>query len=171
MYLTEKQWAYVLLALVLILAAYQRFLHVGFGLPFLFHPDERIATAQVSKFFSGLYYLYLYHHPPLIKMLAASDPGVVRLLPACPAAWTSGTIEGVLCRGQIEITRLTWNGKTIEAGLKSARAQEISLFAPGDIKTFAVKKGRASVRTAGEAGARRLSLPAGEDVLIELELK
>jgi hypothetical protein len=107
----------------------------------------------------------------LIKMLAASGPGVVKLLPACPPAWTSGTIEGVLCRGQIEITRLTWNGKTIQAGLKSARAQEISLFAPGDIKTFAVKKGRASVRAAGEAGARRLSLLAGEDVLIELELK
>jgi hypothetical protein len=40
----------------------------------------------------------------IIKTLVASEPGEIRLLPARPAAWTSGTIDGVLCRGQIEIT-------------------------------------------------------------------
>jgi hypothetical protein len=107
----------------------------------------------------------------LIKMLVASDPGAVLLLPACPAAWHAGTIEGVLCRGQVEIKRLTWSGKTIQAELKSGKTQEISLGAPGEIKTIVVKSGRASVRNSDDAKARRLSLAAGEETLVELELK
>jgi alpha-L-fucosidase 2 len=107
----------------------------------------------------------------LIKMLAASDPGVIRLFPARPSAWTSGTIEGILCRGQIEIRRLTWDGKTIQAVLKSGKAQDISLFAPGEIKSLAVKKGAAPVRDINETKGRRLSLPAGQEIWIELQLK
>jgi alpha-L-fucosidase 2 len=45
----------------------------------------------------------------IIKMLADSFPGKIRLLPALPSAWPTGTIEGVLCRGAIEIHRLHWN--------------------------------------------------------------
>ncbi|HOW84597.1 MAG TPA: glycoside hydrolase N-terminal domain-containing protein [Candidatus Aminicenantes bacterium] len=107
----------------------------------------------------------------LIKMLVSSDPGVIRLLPACPAAWPSGTIEGVLCRGRVEARRLTWNGKTIEVALESGRAQEITLIAPGDIAFLAVRGGGASVRSAGNARSRRLSLPAGREVKVEIGLK
>jgi len=107
----------------------------------------------------------------LIKMLVASDPGVIRLFPARPAAWPSGTIEGVLCRGQIEIKRLAWNGKRIEAVLQSAKAQDISLYTPGEIKTIALKKGEASVRELKDARGRKLSLPAGREIWVELELK
>jgi hypothetical protein len=107
----------------------------------------------------------------LIKMLVASDPGTIRLLPALPPAWPSGTIEGVLCRGQVEIQRLTWKGKIIQVALKSAKARDVSLFAPGEIKTIAVKKGEASVRNMNDVRGRKLSLPAGREVLVELELK
>ncbi|MBM3293318.1 MAG: hypothetical protein FJY82_02210 [Candidatus Aminicenantes bacterium] len=107
----------------------------------------------------------------LIKMLAASDPGVVRLFPAKPAAWPSGAIEGILCRGQIEIKRLAWDGKKIEAVLRSAKAQELSLFAPGEIKTVALKTGAGSIRDMKDVRGRKLSLPAGREVTIELELK
>jgi alpha-L-fucosidase 2 len=107
----------------------------------------------------------------LIKMLVASDPGVIRLFPARPQAWPSGTIEGVLCRGQVEIRRLTWKGTSIEAALLSAKAQDISLFAPGEIRSLAVRKGRATIRSLGDAQGRRMSLPAGEEVVVELELR
>ena len=107
----------------------------------------------------------------LIKMLVASDTGVVRLLPACPAAWPSGTIEGVLCRGQIEIERLEWNGKAIQAVLRSAKTQAVTLYAPGEIKRAAVKKGGAAVQAMSDPRARKLTLPAGQDVPIEIELK
>jgi alpha-L-fucosidase 2 len=40
----------------------------------------------------------------IIKMLVASDLGRIQVLPALPKAWPTGKIEGVLCRGQIEIT-------------------------------------------------------------------
>jgi hypothetical protein len=106
----------------------------------------------------------------LIKMLVASEPGVVRLLPACPEAWPAGTIEGVLCRGQIEIKLLTWNGKTIQVTLKSAKAQDISLYTPAEITAIAVKKGAVSIRTLNDPRGRRLSLPAGQDVEVELQL-
>ena len=78
----------------------------------------------------------------LIKMLVASDPGVIRLFPARPAAWPSGTIEGVLCRGQVEIKRLTWDGKTIEAVLRIGQGAGDLLYAPGEIKTHRREKGR-----------------------------
>ncbi len=48
----------------------------------------------------------------IIKMLVASDVGKIQLLPALPAAWPSGRIEGVACRGAIEIQSLQWEGKT-----------------------------------------------------------
>jgi len=107
----------------------------------------------------------------LIKMLAASDPGVLRLFPASPAAWPSGTIEGILCRGQIEIKRLTWDGKKIEAVFLSAKAQDISLYVPGEIKSLVLKKGAGSVRDMKDTRGRKLSLPAGQEVGIALELK
>jgi alpha-L-fucosidase 2 len=37
----------------------------------------------------------------IIKMLVMSEVGGIDLLPALPKEWPSGTIEGVLCRGQI----------------------------------------------------------------------
>jgi hypothetical protein len=107
----------------------------------------------------------------LIKMLVASDPGVLRLLPACPLAWPAGTIEGVLCRGQLEVRRLTWDGKRIQAVLKSAKAQTLVLQAPAEVEQAVVKKGAATLHSANDGRARRLSLPAGQEVLVEIELK
>ena len=107
----------------------------------------------------------------LIKMLAASDPGVIRLFPALPSAWHSGTIEGILCRGQIGIARLSWSGKTVQIVLKSGKAQTISLLLPGEIKTIAVTKGGASIQNANDVRARWLSLPVGRDVLVDIGLK
>jgi hypothetical protein len=107
----------------------------------------------------------------LIKMLAASEPGRIDLLPACPAAWPSGTIEGVLCRGQIEIRRLHWDGKSIQAVLRSGVRQDILLGAPGAIGNFSIKRGDGKVLGAADPMDRRLSLPAGTDIEIELVLK
>jgi len=107
----------------------------------------------------------------LIKMLVASEPGVIRLLPARPAAWPSGTIDGVLCRGQIEIKHLHWDGQTIQVVLKSEKKQDITLDAPAEIGTMTVKRGEAAVQNASASESRRLSLPAGREIQIELILK
>ncbi|MHC4166737.1 MAG: glycosyl hydrolase family 95 catalytic domain-containing protein [Planctomycetota bacterium] len=107
----------------------------------------------------------------LIKMLVASDPGRIQLLPAVPAAWPSGTIEGVLCRGQIEIKRLHWGDGRIDLTLTSARKQSILLQVPSEIGRISVTKGEASVRKADNANCRRLSLPARQEVTLNIELK
>ena len=107
----------------------------------------------------------------LIKMLVSSDPGRIDLLPARPSAWPSGTIEGVLCRGRIEIKRLHWDGKRIQAVLLSGVQQEIDLGAPAEIASMTVKKGEAKVAERTDRTSRRVSLPAGREVEIEVNLR
>ena len=106
----------------------------------------------------------------LIKMLAASEPGKILLLPALPAAWPQGAIEGILCRGQIEIKRLEWDGDGVEVTLHSARDQQIMLEIPDDIIKISVKKGKAKVGESGLRNSRLLSLPAMQDISLEIIL-
>ena len=65
----------------------------------------------------------------LIKMLAYSEPGKIELLPALPKAWASGKIEGILCRGQVEIKNLEWTNGELRADLWSPKDQSISVSA------------------------------------------
>jgi hypothetical protein len=106
----------------------------------------------------------------IIKMLVASEPGRIQLLPALPDAWPSGTIEGVLCRGQVEIEKLQWRTGGISLTLVSAEEQEIVLQAPSEIEDLTVKKGEAAVRETDRGDSRSLSLPAGQGVVLELTL-
>ncbi|UCF16297.1 MAG: hypothetical protein JSW59_02335, partial [Phycisphaerales bacterium] len=106
----------------------------------------------------------------LIKMLVASDPGRIQLLPAVPAQWPSGTIEGVLCRGQIEIKRLHWDDSRIDLTLRSGKKQSIILEAPSEIRRISVTKGKASVGKTDRHECRRLSLPARKDVTFSIEI-
>lgn len=86
----------------------------------------------------------------IIKMLVASEPGRIRLLPAVPANWPDGAIEGVLCRGQIEVQRLEWNAKEIVCTLCSAKEQVVTL----------------AVHAAAD---RKVSLPAAKPVTVRIE--
>lgn len=107
----------------------------------------------------------------LIKMLVASYPGRIQLLPAVPAAWPSGTIEGVLCRGQIEIKRLRWNGNRISVNLVSDKKQSIILETPSEIRDICVTKGSALIHETDRRNHRRISMPAGRDVTLEIETR
>jgi hypothetical protein len=108
----------------------------------------------------------------MVKMLLASAPGEVDLLPAKPKSWASGAVEGLPARGRVLVKRLRWNGGEIEATLRSERQQRILLGAPGEIAACAVVRGRASVdKVPGRPDRRSVRLPAGEDVDIFLRLK
>ena len=102
----------------------------------------------------------------VIKALADSYPGKVRLFPALPEAWDTGTIEGILCRGVIEINRLHWNGGQVEVELTSGKAQTIDLVLPGDI-TEVTGEGVA-IADGETASERKITLPAGEKVTLKL---
>ena len=85
----------------------------------------------------------------IIKMLVASEPGQIKLLPAVPAAWTTGEIAGVLCRGQITVTRLAWDKGLIKVSLLSTVDQTIRLDAA--------------------AGSQQVTLAAGKEVAMEIK--
>ena len=100
----------------------------------------------------------------IIKMLVASEAGKIRLLPALPAAWPTGAIDGALCRGGIEIKRLQWDKGRITVTLRSAKAQQVVVESPAGITKITVSKGNAKTADAGRADQRLLTLPAGQEV-------
>jgi len=117
----------------------------------------------------------------IIKMLANSAPGKVELLPAVPKAWPVGTVEGVLCRGQIEIKSLTWSPNKIQVSLVSQKKQTIVLEVPGEISSSVVTKGNATVRKSfvkeGLFSKRliknslNITLPEQQEISLEIKIK
>jgi len=105
----------------------------------------------------------------VIKMLADSFPGKVRLLPALPKAWPKGTIEGVLCRGAITLDRLHWDGNKIEVEMTSSKDQEITLVLPREIASLT--HGDAMVADASNPNERMLTLPAKNKIPLVIQLK
>ena len=87
----------------------------------------------------------------IIKMLAESQPGWIELLPALPKQWPAGRIEGVRCRGQIELRSLVWNAEHITVTMQADRAQRVELRSPG------VK------------GVQSIDLPQGQPVTVEID--
>jgi hypothetical protein len=107
----------------------------------------------------------------IIKMLVASDVGKIQLFPALPAAWTSGRIEGVLCRGAIEIQRLQWDGKQITVTLTSAGSQAVVLELPAEIAELSITDGTAKATPANRANQRTVALSSGQPVTVVIRLK
>ena len=66
----------------------------------------------------------------VIKMLVDSQPGWIELLPALPKQWPAGRIEGVRCRGQIELKCLVWSPERVTVTLQSGTAQRVELRSP-----------------------------------------
>ena len=107
----------------------------------------------------------------LIQMLVASAPGKVRLLPAQPKAWPTGTIEGALCRGQIEVRQLTWAPGRIRVSLRSGRPQTIELSVPAGIQKITATSGGAKIARAAADRTRKITLPQGRMVTLDIVLR
>jgi hypothetical protein len=105
----------------------------------------------------------------LIKMLVDSQPGWIELLPALPQQWPSGRIEGIRCRGQVEVRSLAWDGDQVTVTLRSTVAQKPRLKLASGIKSIAVKQGpRSAVVGTADSDGQLISLPAGRDVTFTL---
>jgi hypothetical protein len=104
----------------------------------------------------------------IIKMLVASSPGKIRLLPALPAVWPSGSIEGVLCRGQVEVKNLSWSEHRILVTLQSAKEQMIHLESPAPIKKIIVKEGNTDICDEDGRSVCIFTLPADQVMTLEL---
>lgn len=106
----------------------------------------------------------------LIKMLVASEPGEISLLPALPSKMAKGTIEGVLCRGQVEVKSLSWDKNSIEVSLISQKDQKIKLVLPSDIKNLNAKEGTSQIENTGKGNEKMLFLKKGEKLSYQIEI-
>ncbi|VGO11502.1 hypothetical protein PDESU_00046 [Pontiella desulfatans] len=106
----------------------------------------------------------------IIKMLMASEPGKIKLLPALPKEWPEGAIEGILCRGQIELKRLQWSPEKVTVEMVSGKKQPIELALPSEINDVNVVSGKASVKKGEGRNSRKVTLPANQSVTFEIKL-
>ncbi len=75
------------------------------------------------------------------EMLVQSDENEIRLLPALPDAWESGSIKGICARGGFEIT-MEWNNKTLNKVVVSSKKGGKTILIYGDTKReITLKKG------------------------------
>ena len=105
----------------------------------------------------------------IIKMLVSSQPGGIDLLPALPPQWPEGSIKGVLCRGQIEVESLAWDGLKVEVELHSPIKQSIELNVRDGIRSITVEDSSDSNDVLlKEDGVAAVHLPAGTSVRITI---
>lgn len=101
------------------------------------------------------------------QMLVQSDKGHLLLLPALPAAWPSGRIEGILCRGQIEVELLEWDREEVRVKLRSGKKQVVRLSLRGSRGEGEVTAGPAEILPAdNDPGAISVALPRAATVTV-----
>lgn len=69
----------------------------------------------------------------IIRSLAYSEIGEVKLLPALSPNWKQGSIEGIALRGQIVVPKLEWNENEVNVIFNSAISQTITVKLPKSI--------------------------------------
>ena len=77
----------------------------------------------------------------IVEMLVQSNENEIRLLPALPDAWDSGTIKGIYARGGFEL-ELYWNNKRLDKLIISSKLGGKSTLIYGNqTKVIQLKKG------------------------------
>jgi hypothetical protein len=106
----------------------------------------------------------------IIKMMVASEPGKISLLPALPAKFQTGSIEGVLCRGQVEILSLSWDKKSIQVRMKSGKEQKLVLAMPSELKNISIENGICQIDNGENKNERVVSLMKDNIVTLQIEI-
>jgi hypothetical protein len=105
------------------------------------------------------------------RMLVSSQPGLLDLLPALPAAMPKGAIRGILARGQIRLGSLEWDAaaRRILLQLTSGKDQSLALRLPPATSIRVTRAEKAEVRpsTLG-ANAVTLVLRKGQPATVEV---
>ncbi len=75
------------------------------------------------------------------EMLMQSDGNTIQLLPACPATWKSGSINGLKARGGYTVNKEWKNGKVVNAEIFSSVGGTIKVIYNNKVKTITLSKG------------------------------
>ena len=96
-------------------------------------------------------------------MLLQSHGGVVRLLPALPKAWGTGSFRGLRARGGLEVDCAWSAGKIGSAKMKASVDGVVRMVGPGGSKVVRVKSGGAVVALREvEGGMEEFGVVAGK---------
>lgn len=106
----------------------------GFG---SFHDPKRCFNMDIS---GGYPYL-------ISQCLVYSEPGYIKLLPCLPEQWKSGSIKGLLLRGNITLQSLNWDDKRVSVTLLSSKPVSEKVELNGKVKTIKLKKDQQKVYT------------------------
>ncbi len=107
----------------------------------------------------------------IIKMLVASGPGEISLLPALSAKLPKGTIEGILCRGQVEVKKLSWDRKNISLSLVSMKDQELNLVLPSEIVSISTDDESSNINETGDKTSRKIKLLKGKMISLDIAIR
>jgi alpha-L-fucosidase 2 len=104
-----------------------------------------------------------------LEMLVFSTPGMVKLLPALPAAWKSGSAKGIACRGGV-VVDVAWDQepRRVQAKLTARRAQQVTCKFPGPV--VALETTATVAASAYGPSYRTVDLPEGQTVSLDVTL-
>ena len=78
----------------------------------------------------------------IAEMLLQSHDGVIRLLPALPDAWVSGSIKGLKARGGFEVNIAWEKGKLTHAAIRSLLGEPCTVRYGTKSITFKTSRGK-----------------------------